>query len=556
MAIQTILWTDVVKTTWLTKINANFVDLENRKVNNTGAETIGGVKTFSDNINTKSISSDWNIELSWATRILSIWTNDWTEKKIRFWIWSDTVTIKRIANALQIESYDDTIFVTRWSEIMRIDQSTGNVWIGTTTPNANFSIWTDLWTFDWISVWVVWHSTFRIGQDSTHNLITGWQYNSTVWSAYAKIETWGWNNNIAMQSNWGNVLIWTTTSSWAKLEVAWTMKMSVNNDFFRVENTDANWFNAILFDNDTWWKGIMFQNWSTRWADWWANTFTVRNDWWTLILWSVNHNTIMYGNVWINTSPWAKLDVLWIFRKWYNTDTTTNKWFTLASRYENSWILHTNKWHQLQFLWGDLMWSPETATNDWGWGLMFWTPALPLLMLSSNNVWIGTTVLSHKLTISWSWIVTTSINSTSTTGASILQFRQSSSNKGAVEYIGTAFATTSRQNSLEILTNSWTSADIVFRPNDVEAMRIESGGNIWMGTNSASKILEVYKWSYNWQLVARWWIANSANASTYLDTMWNRTHLFWQSSWWTLYFYWKDDSWNKWTWIVSWSTLS
>jgi hypothetical protein len=73
------------------------------------------------------------------------------------------------------------------------------------------------------------------------------------------------------------------------------------------------------------------------------------------------------------------------------------------------------------------------------------------------------------------------INNAGSVGA--LVFVESSVNKAFVQYLSPTFSTAARANSLELGTIS-SGSFIAFRPLDSEAMRITSGGNVLIGTET------------------------------------------------------------------------
>jgi len=226
MAIQTILWTDVVKTTWLTKINANFVDLENRKVNNTGAETIGGVKTFT---NWLIANTAINIAAAWSQQLIVNWTwtantiiriqDDWTETWI---VWSLNWT----SNLLLRWIWDVIIWAnassdgSTWIRVL----SSGNVWIGTTSPWVKLEV-----AYGWI---INNSAIFWANSTDLNTVIKWWNYNfnaptnrpswATNWGYLEVIQHYNWSD----VPNWQHVLQrWTdlttsTSKMWQRVRVA------------------------------------------------------------------------------------------------------------------------------------------------------------------------------------------------------------------------------------------------------------------------------------------------------------------------------------------------
>jgi hypothetical protein len=102
------------------------------------------------------------------------------------------------------------------SNLLGLQTSGGNLAIGRTTASNNVSIGTvDLGSFTGIGMGYAATHSIRFGQDSTHNLIMGWNYNATANNAYVNIETYGGTNVIGLQTAGGKVAIGKTTAGTA-----------------------------------------------------------------------------------------------------------------------------------------------------------------------------------------------------------------------------------------------------------------------------------------------------------------------------------------------------
>lgn len=66
--------------------------------------------------------------------------------------------------------------------------------VGNVSPTTNLAIGTGIGTFNGMSIGAAADRDFRIGQDSTHNLIMGWKYDATAADAYGILETYARTN--------------------------------------------------------------------------------------------------------------------------------------------------------------------------------------------------------------------------------------------------------------------------------------------------------------------------------------------------------------------------
>lgn len=99
------------------------------------------------------------------------------------------------------------------SNLLAIQTTGGSLAIGRTTANNTISIGTvDLGSFKGIGMGYAESHSIRFGQDSTHNLIIGWNYNATANNAYVNFETYGGTNAICLQTAGGNIGIGTTST--------------------------------------------------------------------------------------------------------------------------------------------------------------------------------------------------------------------------------------------------------------------------------------------------------------------------------------------------------
>ena len=113
---------------------------------------------------------------------------------------------------------------------------------------------------------------------------------------------------------WGNVLIGTTTDSWAKLQVNGDInaqKININSTDCRLEFTETSWDNFRLQNQNGTFKLINATDSTTMFEALWDGRFFITG-------WNV---LVTNGNVWIGiTNPWETLHVNWGIR----IGTTTN----------------------------------------------------------------------------------------------------------------------------------------------------------------------------------------------------------------------------------------
>ena len=118
-------------------------------------------------------------------------------------------------------------------------------------------------------------------------------------------------------------------------------------------------------------------------------------------------------------------------------------------------------------------------------------------IIINGNVGIGTTAPDNLLHISATDTggLTLAVSNNSGSRAAKLSFKQTNATvieKAYIEYFAqTIGADETRGNSLEIATESISNAFISFRPNDAEAMRIATSGNVGIGNTIPNSTLQV-----------------------------------------------------------------
>jgi Chaperone of endosialidase/Lower baseplate protein N-terminal domain len=191
------------------------------------------------------------------------------------------------------------------SNIMTLDRTNGNVWIWTASPAHQLSVWST--TSDSQTV------TIRGYSNSPAN----WKWGGAFWYTSASVIMWelngvaqiwwhtstlnGWSN-LAINSAWGNVGIWTTTPT-EKLHVAWSLRIDGATSGIRIfKNGSASIDSQLYLANAA----------NTRAYNWQLNSDGSGLDFWTFngSSWANQITYLANGNVGIwTTTPWAKLDV-------------------------------------------------------------------------------------------------------------------------------------------------------------------------------------------------------------------------------------------------------
>jgi len=350
MAIQTILWTDVVKTTWLTKINANFTDLESRKVNNTGAETIGGEKTFSDDV--------W----IWRTPTSRLDVYEASAfVKCQMESWGAFDVISRVQNTVWAWTFmhdasDDVVKLLYWTWTTGINwlaiNSSGNVWIGTTSPASKLEVnWavSILSSDPWVDELLLDFRNPNYWIYATSSSVSA-HWNTLDFKA-VDYDWWADTvRNILNLSPSGNVWIG-TTSPWAKLEIQndWTWNwLFIDQNWNWValwivtDATTTAWISLYTGAIHTWtWTSSIVSLWSdSASATWWL--LNVRNDWSWVSLWVSWNNTawnlVSFYNNGIHT--WTLTSAT--FSIWEENASST--WTVLNVRNDWSWLTLNTHW--------------------------------------------------------------------------------------------------------------------------------------------------------------------------------------------------------------------
>jgi len=551
MAIQTILWTDVVKSTWLTKINANFTDLDTRKVNNTGDETIGGEKTFSDDLKvwTNDLFVDVDANKVW---FWTITPREQVEISTASWTSCDLLLSEASAYGWRMRNNQNwnnfelswTSDFSAYSTRLAIDTA-GNVWIGTTSPWEKLNI---VWNIKLNYTWIIWSwekelnnisfywNTWRTNPSASivaYN--NGWQFDDTANIWFRTSSTSDIPTEYMTINTTGNVWIGTTSPT-KKLEVNWWISLtdnatrSLNWSYFAWNSgattpsaTISTWL-IVGWNKSNWDGETNLVYWTSAWikprldfASWDWTTYTTEM-------------TLKAGNVWINdTTPDEKLSIdswnimldsfwewngSWIFfRNWFSPN-----WADSAQKYNMSITAQ-------DFSWANSDWW-VISFFDWI-ALMTWTSSyntsnIWLFVNSSQNVWIGTTSPSAKLESHNNAVISTQSNPQ-------LALVDSDNTNLIMRFFVDDTVDTNWAWAIQ-MTENWVS-------NDRALLLNPHSGNVWIGTTSPGEKLEV-----NWNIQCNWtliyWLNKNLASWTDLDTVLTawfydvNNPVNWPTTWW------------------------
>jgi len=403
------------------------------------AQTIAWEKTFSNELNVSATGSVIRLTDEWTSRgdeetgmTLDFFSNEttlWTAKSVskirgfssnstgsQWGLAFDVYSSATLFEAMRVDAdgsvgigtsspwakldvnwtwrFSDDLIVD--TDTLFVDVSEDKVWINNATPTNSLSIWNWVWTFNWI--WLGnsgWNTDFRIWQDWTHNFITGWKYNATANDAYVVLETYAWNNNIAMQTAGGNVWIgttsptrkvdilqtWTTESLYTYRDVAWatwsyanrletgssdwgyaTLLVKQANDkrSLVVEKTWTGWEDAVQIVNSWTWSWLLIdQNWNwvaLNIANVWTGQSLLITHSWNQQAFAVNNSWIYQSALFTRSVAWSSANV--IITNSHASDTQTC--LSISNAWSWSWLLLGWAWATIEM--SDVT-APSTTTN-------------------------------------------------------------------------------------------------------------------------------------------------------------------------------------------------
>ena len=290
------------------------------------------------------------------------------------------------------------------------------------------------------------------------------------------------DDTIFWPKTWG--VWWTATQlvwpQWPAWPWTWDMLASIYDpttiewDAFDMDNMVEWVTNKILTNGTQTIEGAKKFTWNTEIENAWTWVWLTIDQNWNWLAQLIDTEATTANGVNIQPSAMTTWKALLI-----NNVASFTSWNALNIDINSSWMTwsvafirqdHASaSWHLLH-LQNDWTWNSLYVDTNWSWyaAIFDW-----------GNVWIGTTSPQTTLDVLWTiratgaWLTDIGINSTASNLWTRLLFNQSDVTKWVIEYLGTTFGW-ARQNTLEILTGWWTTADIVLRPNDVETMRILS----------------------------------------------------------------------------------
>jgi hypothetical protein len=369
-----------------------------------------------------------------------------------------------------------------------------NVGIGTSSPSANLDVGN-------VSLGAAapqeirvnnssGNSVYRIGQGSTSHAYLAWFYNATAGSAYASLSTYAGNNNLVLQDSGGNVGLGVTPSAWGAFK-AFEMP---DGSYFSTYN-----FGGLYIGNNNYYNGSNFIYKNTGAAS--LYTQGAGTHVFSTVASGTAGNTITFsermrldssGNLGIaTTSPVTRLDVV---KTTSGLSAQSNTVLALQSGSSSNWIEFMNggttnnagiQWSDAGSL-GSASFFYNNNTQSMYYGSeaihQFYTAGTERMRITSaGNVGIGTTSPTAPLDVTGATVGYINLDGSSGTGqGSFIRFRKGGTD---IAYMGTSSAILGDTSSDVIIyadgarnATTWT--------NGVERMRIDSSGNLLIGTAS------------------------------------------------------------------------
>jgi len=314
----------------------------------------------------RTLSNNWFRHISWNYWVFTRF--DWSE-----WFLMNTISGDQYgswdSNRPIIYSVSSGIIWFSWNYL------TVEKWVSATLW-ASWNPWKLIITNDWTSWW------YRLLCQRSDNSQKFWIIRSSDW--------WMWlmTNDIERLTVWftGNVLIWTTISSWAKLEVAWTMKVTWTWYFWdklTIEKSDRPWL--IINASGVWWSTRGDISFQSEWAHQWVLQTDVTNAGnKSIFFYNTAHRFLIQedGNVVIWSTSWsAKLNVIWNSSASFITGLWNE---TTAWKLKIAWTWWADDKIYMQFWNAAETWSASELLITW----QYWVD-IPLISIEAITTNIG-----------------------------------------------------------------------------------------------------------------------------------------------------------------------